>query len=209
MPARSPVGGSAGAGVHLLEVDRDRHFRINDVVPGDYRIHILVQRATGDRIRTAQSVEPTFTMPDIPGGVSDVPLVIPGHRARGRGRISQRRLGRCCAGVYAAEQPGPRATPYTAIRWDSSMPQVTVNGTWYELNAIDGVPAVKIVQFLQRSGDEQWQKHFGEDLVEAMVGMGHQPGNTVNLQLTTLDTHQPVTMQNVPMTPEKSAGNCG
>jgi hypothetical protein len=59
---------------YLLEVDPQDNFRIENVLPGDYRIHIFLQKA--DRTRTQQPDEPGFTMPPIPTGVSDEPLVI-------------------------------------------------------------------------------------------------------------------------------------
>jgi hypothetical protein len=64
-----------GVAAIFLEVDPQHHFRIDNVTPGDYKIHIFLQRIHGDR--TVQPDEPTFTMPPIPGGVSDEPLVIP------------------------------------------------------------------------------------------------------------------------------------
>jgi beta-lactamase regulating signal transducer with metallopeptidase domain len=60
---------------YFLEVDAQHNFRINNVIPGDYRIHVFMQKVRGDR--TAQPKQVKFTMLDVPGGVSDVPLVIP------------------------------------------------------------------------------------------------------------------------------------
>jgi hypothetical protein len=60
---------------YLLEVALDHSFRIDNVTPGDYEIHIFLQKVHGDR--ALQSDEPRFTMPPIPAGVSDDPLVIP------------------------------------------------------------------------------------------------------------------------------------
>jgi hypothetical protein len=60
---------------YFLEVDAQHHFRINNVVPGDYRIHVSLQKVRGDR--ALQPKQMIFTMPDVPGGVSDEPLVIP------------------------------------------------------------------------------------------------------------------------------------
>jgi hypothetical protein len=59
---------------YFLAVDEKHSFRIDDVPPGNYRIHIFLQKVRGDR--TAQPEQTTFTVPEIPGGVSDEPLVI-------------------------------------------------------------------------------------------------------------------------------------
>jgi RNA polymerase sigma factor (sigma-70 family) len=60
---------------HFLEVAPDLTFQINNIPPGDYRVHIFLQKVHGDR--AAQSTEPQFTMPPIPNNVSDDPLIIP------------------------------------------------------------------------------------------------------------------------------------
>jgi hypothetical protein len=61
---------------YFLEVDEQNNFRVNNVIPGDYSINISLQKVS-DRTRTRQPVPIKFTMPDVPGGVSDEPLVIP------------------------------------------------------------------------------------------------------------------------------------
>jgi hypothetical protein len=58
-----------------LEVDPSGRFRIDDVVPGTYQINIYIQPFdVGTILATGQA---QFTMPPIPGGVSDQPLEIP------------------------------------------------------------------------------------------------------------------------------------
>jgi hypothetical protein len=59
---------------YLLQIDPKLNFRIDDVPPGQYQISILLQ--SPGQNRTRQAAQPAFTMPDIPGGVSDEPLVI-------------------------------------------------------------------------------------------------------------------------------------
>jgi RNA polymerase sigma-70 factor (ECF subfamily) len=66
---------SAGPRDYFLEVDAQHIFQIDNVIPGDYKIHVLMQKVHGDR--TPQPQQMKFTMPDVPGGVSDEPLVIP------------------------------------------------------------------------------------------------------------------------------------
>jgi hypothetical protein len=65
------LNGRPGPRQYTLHLDEHQNFRVDDVLPGDYRIHILL---LGDR--TGPPEQPAFTMPEIPGGVSDDPLVI-------------------------------------------------------------------------------------------------------------------------------------
>jgi hypothetical protein len=60
---------------YYAEIDADHNFRLDNVAPGDYQMTITVQI-----LNTGRSPQPTvvpFTMPDIPGGVSDDPLILP------------------------------------------------------------------------------------------------------------------------------------
>jgi hypothetical protein len=77
----------------------------------------------------------------------------------------------------------PKVAPYQGVRWDGGAPEVEVKGVWYELRAIDGVPAPEIVAFAQKTYRARWQKRFEEDLVEVMSKMGHRPGSRVTLVL--------------------------
>ena len=104
---------------------------------------------------------------------------------------------------YDARGPVPKLAPFSSIRWQGEVPEVQVNGTWYELVAIDDLSVNQIINFQKNSGDGNWQKHFGEDLVEVLSDMHHSVGDTVNLQVRTLDANKTVTtLQNVPMTEE-------
>jgi len=73
--ARAYPLGSAEGSVYFLQTDQHRHFRIDNVPAGEYRIHIFLQPAQGPRVE--QSGQPRFTVPEVPGSVSDEPLVIP------------------------------------------------------------------------------------------------------------------------------------
>jgi RNA polymerase sigma factor (sigma-70 family) len=89
-------------------------------------------------------------------------------------------------------------SPFSAIRW---LPQVRVNGTWYELVAIDDQPIQEIMDFVQKTyGSDELAKRIDEDLVEVLTRKGYPPEATVKLQLRTLDTNKLVTIENVPMT---------
>jgi hypothetical protein len=99
-----------------------------------------------------------------------------------------------------AWQGYPRLAPFEAVRWQRQTPQVQVNGTWYELMAIDDVSVDSIVSFSKFRGPTSWQKHFEEDLVELMVRMGHDPGSSVNLKVKDLSSGGVQILKNVPMT---------
>jgi hypothetical protein len=67
----------AASGTHpyFAEIDASHNFRIDNVVPGEYQMTITVQV-----LNTGCMPPPTvvpFTVPDIPGGVSDEPLALP------------------------------------------------------------------------------------------------------------------------------------
>lgn len=94
----------------------------------------------------------------------------------------------------------PRLSPFEAVRWQGQVPQVQVNGNWYELLAINDVPRDQILVCSFTMGPTLWQKHFEEDLVQVMSYMGHAPGATVTLKVMDLKTNAVETLQNVSMT---------
>ncbi len=97
----------------------------------------------------------------------------------------------------------PKSAPYSAIRWQGNTPQVMVNGVWYELVAINDVLAAQIIEFQNANRDNDFRKHFDEDLFEIMSRMGHTPGSSVKLTLKTLVAQgSTITMNNVQMTAE-------
>jgi RNA polymerase sigma factor (sigma-70 family) len=96
----------------------------------------------------------------------------------------------------------PKISPFTAIRWHGELAEVQVNGVWYHLNAVNGISFSEIYnpKYIVNDSLPQKQKHFGEDLVELLTRMGHAPGNSVKLDLQTLDAgKQNITLENVPM----------
>jgi RNA polymerase sigma factor (sigma-70 family) len=100
--------------------------------------------------------------------------------------------------------PAPaESAPFSGLRWHGEVPEVLVDGTWYELVAIDDLRVNQIISFQKSSRDAAWQKHFGEDLVDVLSRMHHPTGDTVQLQVRTLNADRTVTtLQNVPMTEE-------
>jgi RNA polymerase sigma factor (sigma-70 family) len=106
------------------------------------------------------------------------------------------------APVASAAPPAPvivavRGAPYSAVRWAGRNVQVRVDGTWYELMAIDGVPAARIIIGLEP--DPLGRKHFCEDLPMVMANLGDQVGSTVQIQGRRLDSGATVDLNNVPM----------
>jgi hypothetical protein len=98
----------------------------------------------------------------------------------------------------------PRLSPFTAVRWREQTPEVQVKGDqkWYELIAIDDIPANDIVAASRALGPTMTEKHFEEDLIELLTGMGHKPGTTADLKLKDLSSGQEQVMKDVPMTLE-------
>ena len=77
-----------------------------------------------------------------------------------------------------------------------------MNNTWYDLIAINDVPADQIVSFSASLDADTAQKHFEEDLVELLTRMDHKPGNSATLKLKDLTTGQEEVKKDVPMTSE-------
>ena len=95
----------------------------------------------------------------------------------------------------------PEKSPFTAVQWRDSQPEVRVGEEWFRLISLDDIPASQIVAFSQRTYGATWRKRFEEDLVELLTRMGRPPRDTVTLvvqSLTSSDTTR--TLENVPMT---------
>jgi len=108
--------------------------------------------------------------------------------------------------LVAGSAPG---SPFAGLRWRDEMPVVQVNGVWYDLIAINNVPAQEIVQFAKDSygfndmgGQPFWQKRFGEDLEQVMGRMRHPIAQTVDLQLRDSMTGQIIRLDKVERTAE-------
>jgi len=97
---------------------------------------------------------------------------------------------------------GPKVAPFQAVRWSGQTPQLQVNGAWYELLALNDLPADQIVSFAQTVDTKDWKKRFEEDLPAVLILMEHEPGSTVKLKLKDLATGNEQTLEKVPMTEE-------
>jgi RNA polymerase sigma factor (sigma-70 family) len=157
------------------------------------------------QLRTLDTGE-LVTMDDVPSTLNNA-ILLQG-RVGGTSRQPTGGSNRTAAGGRGGA--AAMVAPFTGVRWPGLTPQVQVNGTWYQLVAVNDIPVEQIIPVAQQRygyaqvdrGRVAWQKEFGENIVAILTRMGHKPGTTVKLQLTTLDTAQPLTMENVAMTPE-------
>ncbi|MDA8562991.1 beta-lactamase family protein [Mariniblastus sp.] len=94
----------------------------------------------------------------------------------------------------------PKKSPFSAVRWQDSQPEVRLDQAWFKLVSLDGKPATEIVTFSQQTYGELWKKRFEEDLVELLSKMGHPPQDTVTLMVESLTSGETSVRTEVPMT---------
>jgi hypothetical protein len=94
----------------------------------------------------------------------------------------------------------PRLSPFAAVRWQDTQPEVKVDDQWFKLVSLDDLPAAEIVAFSQRTYGNLWRKRFEEDLVELLTRMGHPPQDTVTLVVQSPTSSEMRTLEAVPMT---------
>ncbi|MDC3378767.1 S41 family peptidase [Planctomycetota bacterium] len=101
----------------------------------------------------------------------------------------------------ALAQRAPTLSPFESVYFQDDTPYVQVDGTWYELRALDHLQASQIVDFCHDEFGGRWDKRFCEDLVEVLQAMDHRPrGWRVTLALTRLGDGQEVELDSVVMT---------
>jgi CubicO group peptidase (beta-lactamase class C family) len=93
-----------------------------------------------------------------------------------------------------------KKSPFAAVRWQESQPEVQLDGEWFKLAALDDLTAADIIAFSQKTYGDKWQKRFEEDLVELLTRMGHPPQDTVTLVVESLPSSESRTLEGVPMT---------
>ncbi len=98
------------------------------------------------------------------------------------------------------DQGFPKESPFAAVRWQDSQPEVSVNDEWFDLISLDTIPASDIVAFSQRTYGDKWRKRFEEDLVELLALMGHPPRDEVTLVVQSLTSGDTRALESVPMT---------
>ncbi|MGA2229329.1 MAG: sigma-70 family RNA polymerase sigma factor [Tepidisphaeraceae bacterium] len=105
--------------------------------------------------------------------------------------------------AVANEQLEARS-PFSDIRWRGQTAQVQVGDSWYEWVSINDIPAASIVAFARQNVGDTWQQRLTTELPLLLSGMGHPAGATVKLGLRRLDTGEPLTLADVPMTAENA-----
>ena len=93
-----------------------------------------------------------------------------------------------------------RKSPFEAVRWDDSQPEVNVGGEWFKLISLDDIPASEIIAFSRQTFGDRWQKRFEEDLVELLTRMRNPPRDTVTLVVQSLTSSERRTLKDVSMT---------
>jgi CubicO group peptidase (beta-lactamase class C family) len=142
----------------------------------------------------------------------DFPILMGDNRCE----VSPRRrliAGLCAAAILAFGVPGilylgptiedyfdSRKSPFSAVRWQGPRPEVQVGDEWFTLVSLNGLPASEIVEFSRKTDPDLWQKRFAEDLVEVLTGMGHPPGDTVQLVVKPVGSQESRTLEGVRMT---------
>ena len=99
----------------------------------------------------------------------------------------------------------PTKSPFNAVRWQDSQPEVRFDDEWFKLVSLNEIPAPEIVTFSQQTFEDQWQQRFEEDLVELLPHMKHPPADTVTLVVQSLTTSETSVREDVPMTEENRA----
>jgi CubicO group peptidase (beta-lactamase class C family) len=93
-----------------------------------------------------------------------------------------------------------KKSPFAAVRWKESQPEVRIGEEWLKLVSLDELPASEIVAFSRRTYGNKWRQRFEEDLVELLTRMGHPPRDTVTLVVQSLTSSETRVREGVPMT---------
>ena len=96
----------------------------------------------------------------------------------------------------------PKLSPFTAVRFENEQVIVGYDGQTYQWLELNGIKVEDIVASSRKQFGEQWQKRISEDLVELLWGMGHRPGDKVELRLRDLKTNRDVDVENARMAEE-------
>ena len=106
------------------------------------------------------------------------------------------------SGVRSEGVGYPRLSPFVAVRWQQSQPEVRLGEEWFKLVSLDELPATEIVTFSKQTYGNRWQKRFEEDLVELLSRMGHTPQDTVTLVVQSLTSEETQVLEDVPISEE-------
>ncbi len=116
-------------------------------------------------------------------------------------------LAVCLAGfalLFPAELPWSltgdwirEGAPFEALRWRGDVPEVALDGRWYELVAIEDLDAAYVTGFCRQYAGTRWRKRFSEDLVQVLNRMRVWALFEVDLTLRELETGALVTRADV------------
>ena len=102
--------------------------------------------------------------------------------------------------IVEAQAKYPKVSPFAAVRWQDSQPEVKLGEEWFKLVSLDEIAASEIVAFGKRTYADKWRKRFEEDLVELLSRMGHPPKNKVTLVVQSPTSSEMRTFEGVAMT---------
>jgi hypothetical protein len=122
-------------------------------------------------------------------------------------RVSQGITGKASEALDAVldsvEGDLPGRSPFTAVRWRGEVPEVEVDGTFYELVSLNDLATSTLVEFCKRTYGASYQKRFSEDLVEVLLRMRHPAYFRVDLVLRELGSENLLSRPGVTMTEDK------
>lgn len=90
-------------------------------------------------------------------------------------------------------------SPFSAIRWHSSVPEVRLKDQWYILKTVNNIPAETLIRFAQKTYSLRWQLMIEDSLTEVISSISAYPGRTIDLQLLSLTSREIQSLSAVPM----------
>lgn len=89
--------------------------------------------------------------------------------------------------------------PFEALRWRGDVPEVELEGRWYELRAIEDLDAAYVTGFCKQYAGNRWRKRFSEDLLQVLNRMRVWRFGAVDLVLRDLETGALVRRSDAPL----------
>ncbi len=103
-------------------------------------------------------------------------------------------------GAYVPTGKYPKKSPFAAVRWKESQPEVKLGNEWFKLVSLNELPSAEIVAFSKQTYGDKWRMRFEEDLVELLTEMKQPPQNKVTLVVESLTSGETSILTDVPMT---------
>jgi hypothetical protein len=83
---------------------------------------------------------------------------------------------------HDSENPVRRA-PFRGVKWADWTPFVDVQGRWYELLTIDGIPVSVVLDHLRQAHGGEERRWFSERLTDVLTALGRNVGDAVKLEV--------------------------